>query len=181
MVNGYDRELWATALDSHIDGGLVEGGIDVVDGNGIVGVGRVAADIAHDAEPATRRLQALLVDEWWDGLGQIYAVDKDVRLDNLRIRAVALLGLFQIPLLDLGAANLFEQVDSARSAPTEGAEDQAGGLVSGNLLASGNIVLELGDQLALVVVEAASVGEGFETGEGLAVGVGELPCPCLVL
>ena len=51
--------------------------------------------------------------------------------------------------------------------------------MAGDLLTSCNILLELGDQLALVVVVAASVGEGLKAGERLAVGVGELPCPCL--
>lgn len=48
-----------------------------------------------------------------------------------------------------------------------------------NLLACGNILLELGNQLTLIVVETTSVGESLDAWKWLAVGVGELPCPSL--
>jgi hypothetical protein len=51
--------------------------------------------------------------------------------------------------------------------------------VASDALTGGDILLELGNQLTLVVVVSASLGEGFETGKRLAVGVSELPCPCL--
>lgn len=73
----------------------------------------VTAHVADDAQPAVGRLEALLVDERWDGLGEVDAVDEDVRLDDLGVRAVALFGLWQIPLFDLGTANLLEQIDCA--------------------------------------------------------------------
>ncbi len=162
-------------------GRLVESGVDVVDGNGVVGVGCVAADIADDAELAVGRLEALAVDKGRDGLGEVDAVDEDVRLDDLGVRAVTLLGLGEIPLLDVGAANLLEQVNGARAAATEGAKDQAGGLASSDLLTGSNILFELSNQVALGVVVAAALSEGLDTGEGLAVGVGELPCPGLLM
>jgi hypothetical protein len=179
VVDGDDRQPGAVTLNRNANGRLVEGGVDVVHGNGVVGVGRVAADIADDAEPAVGRLETFLVDKWWDRLGKVDAVDKDVRLDDLGVWAFALLGLGKIPLLDLRAANLLEQVNGTRTAPSESAQYETAGLVAGNLLTSRDIFLELGNQLALVVVVAASVGEGLEAGKRLAVGVGELPCPCL--
>jgi len=111
MVDGDDGQSRSVALDMDTDGRLVEGGVDVVDGNGVVWVCGVAAHIADDAELALGRLQALLVDERRNRLGEVDAVDEHVRLDDLRVGSVTLLGLWQIPLLDLGAANLLEKVD----------------------------------------------------------------------
>ena len=113
MVDGDDGQSRSVALDINPDGRLVEGGVDVVDGNGVVWVCGVAAHIADDTKLALGRLQALLVDEWRDRLGEVDAVDEDVRLDDLGVRSVTLLGLGQVPLLDLGAANLLEKVDCA--------------------------------------------------------------------
>ena len=181
MVDGDDGQGGPVAVDVDVDGGLVECGVDVVDGDGVVGVRCVAADVADDAQPAVGRLEALAVDKRRDGLGQVDAVDENVRLDNLWVRAVALLGLGEIPLFDLAAADLLEQVDGAGAAAAQGAEDQAGGLVAGDLFSGGDVVLELGDQVALGVVVAAAVGEGLDAGQGLAVGVGQLPGPGLVM
>lgn len=105
--------MLAISWDGNTDGGLVECGVNVVDGDGVVRVGGVAADVAYNAELAVRGLKALLVDERRNGLGEVDAVDKDVRLDNLWVRAITLLGLCQIPLLDLAAANLLEEVYSS--------------------------------------------------------------------
>lgn len=179
VVDGDDGQRRPVALDVDGDGGLVEGGVDVVDGDGVVGVGGVAGDIADDAQLAGGALEAGAVDKGRDGLGQVDAVDENVRLDNLRVRAVARLGLGQVPLLDLAAADLFEQVDGAGAAAAEGAQDQAGGLAAGDLFTGGDVLLELGDQVALGVVVAAAVGEGLDAGQGLAVGVCELPSPGL--
>lgn len=179
VVDGDDAQWGPVALDVHLDGGLVKGGVDVVDGDGVVRVGRVAADVADDAELATGGFEAREVDERRNGLGEVDAVDKNVRLDDLWVRAVALLGLGQIPLLDLRAADLLEQVDGAGAAAAQSAEDEAGGLAAGDLFAGGDVLLELGDQVGLGVVVAAAVGEGLDAGEGLAVGVCELPGPGL--
>lgn len=144
-----------------------------------MGVGGVAGDVADDAELAGGRLQALAVDKGRDGLGEVDAVDEDVRLDDLGVGPAALLGLGEVPLLDVGAADLLEQVDGAGAAAAEGAEDEAGGLAAGNLFSGSDVFFELGDEVALGVVVAAAVGEGLDAGEGLAVGVGELPGPGL--
>lgn len=181
MVDRDDTQRRPIALNIDLDSRLVERGVDVVDGDGVVGVRRIAANIADHAELAARRLEALAVDKGRDGLGQVDAVDEDVRLDDLGVRAVALLGLGQIPLLDLGTPDLLEQVDGARAAAAQGAEHKAGGLAAGDLFAGGDVLLQLGDQVGLGVVVAAAVGEGLDAGERLAVGVGELPGPGLVV
>ncbi len=110
MVDGDDRESGAITLHRHLDCRLVKGCINVVDGNGIVWVGCVAADIAYDAEFALRRLEAFFVDERWNWIREVDAIDENVRLDNLRIWSMMVLGLSQIPLVDLRAANLFQKI-----------------------------------------------------------------------
>ena len=142
-------------------------------------VGGVAADVAHNAELAVGRLEALDVDERRNGLRKINAVYEEIALDDLRVGTVAVLGLRKIPLLDLGAADLLEEVDGPAAAAAKGTQDERAGLATGNLLACSDVLLELCDQLGLVVVVAAAVGEVLDAGEGLAVGVGELPCPGL--
>jgi hypothetical protein len=181
VVDGDNRQRRPVTLDIDLDSGLVECGVDAVDGNGVVRVGGVAADVADDAELAAGALEARAVDKRRDGLGQVDAVDEDVRLDDLRVRPVALLGLGQVPLLDLAAPDLLQQVDGARAAAAQRAEHQARGLATSHLLAGGDVLLQLGDQVALGVVVAAALGVGFVAGEGLAVGVGELPGPGLVM
>lgn len=108
MVNGDDGQPWSVTLHGDLYRGLVKCGVDVVDGDRVVWVGCVAAHIADYAQLAVGRLKALLADKGWDGFGEVDAVDEDVGLDDLGVRAIALLGLWQIPLLDLGAANLLE-------------------------------------------------------------------------
>lgn len=181
VVNRDDTQRRPVALDLDLDGRLVKCSVDVVDGDRVVRVRRVAADIADNTELAARRLEALAVDKRRDGLGQVDAVDEYVRLDDLGVRPVTLLGLGQIPLLDLGAADLLKQVDGARAAAAQRAEDQAGGLAAGDLLAGGDVLLQLRDQVGFGVVVTAALGEGLDAGERLAVGVCELPGPGLVV
>lgn len=85
-------------------------------------VGSVAADIADDAQLAVGRLERFEVDKGRDGLGEVDAVDEEVALDDLGIRAFAVLGLGEIPLLNLGAADLLEEVDGAAAAAAKGAQ-----------------------------------------------------------
>lgn len=141
----------------------------------------IAANIAHDAELAVRRLEALDVDERRDRLGQVDTVDEYIGIDNLRVWAIAVFGLWQIPLLDLAAPNLFEEVDGTTPAAAEGTKHQAAGLASCDFLTGSYVLLELGNQFIFIVVKTASVCEGLEAREGLAVGVGELPGPSLTL
>jgi hypothetical protein len=123
MVDGDDRQLRAIAWYRNVHSGLIECGVDVVDGNRVVWVCGVAAHITDNAQLALRRLEALLVDKGRDGLGQVDAVDEDVGLDDLGVWAIALLGLCQIPLLDLGAADLLEQINGTRAAASQSTEN----------------------------------------------------------
>lgn len=58
-------------LDSDGDGGVVKGGVDGVDGDGVVGVGGVARDVDDDAQLAAGLGEKLVVDEGRDGLGEV--------------------------------------------------------------------------------------------------------------
>ena len=78
MIDGNDAEQGAGGgSDGH--GGVVEGGIDVVDGDGVVRVRGVAGDVADDAEVARGRIEAGGADEGWDWFGEVDAVDEDLR------------------------------------------------------------------------------------------------------
>ena len=90
MVDRDDRQLRTIAFYRDLNCGLVESGVDVVYWDRVVRVRRIATHIAHNAELAVGRLEALQVDEWWDWLGQVDAVDEDVGLDNLGVGAGSL-------------------------------------------------------------------------------------------
>ena len=60
---------------------------------------RVARDIADDGELARGRCEGLRVDEGWNLGGQVDAVDEDVGLDDLLVRAWLGFGLWKIPFL----------------------------------------------------------------------------------
>lgn len=73
MVNADDGQ-WGrvlVVLDVNGDGGVVKGGVDVVDGDWIVGVRSVARDINDNTQFAAGLCQKLVVDERRDGLRQI--------------------------------------------------------------------------------------------------------------
>lgn len=179
MVDGNDRQPGSVALHLNRHRRLIKRRVDIVYGDGVVRVRRIAANVANNAELAAGLCELLLVDEGRDGLGQIDAVDENVALDDLGVGAGALRRLGQIPLLDLAAADLLEQVNGAGAAAAEGSENEGGGLAAGDLGTCGDVFLELGDELVLVEVVAATGGEFFDAREGLAFGVGELPCPSL--
>lgn len=58
-------------LDGDRDGGVVKGGVDRVDGDGVVGVGGVARDVDDNAQLAARLREEVVVDEGRDGLGEV--------------------------------------------------------------------------------------------------------------
>lgn len=58
-------------LDDDGDGGVVKGGVDGVDGDGVVGVGGVARDVDDHAQLTARLGEELVVDEGGDGLGEV--------------------------------------------------------------------------------------------------------------
>jgi hypothetical protein len=59
-------------------GRLAEGGVDVVDGDRVVGVGGVARDVADDAQAARLRGERLGIDEGRDLGGEVDAVDENI-------------------------------------------------------------------------------------------------------
>lgn len=59
----------ALDLDGH--GGVLEGGVDGVDGDGVVRVRRVAGYVDDDSEVAAGLGEEVVVDEGWDGVGEV--------------------------------------------------------------------------------------------------------------
>src|SRR5690349_15291483 len=100
MIDGNDRQSWTVASYRHLDGGLVKSCVDIVDGNWVVWIGSITADIANYAESAVSRLQTFFVDKRRYGLGEVDAIDEDVGFDNLWIRSVAFLCFGKIPFLN---------------------------------------------------------------------------------
>lgn len=92
-------QLTGSAWQLHRDGRVGEGGVDFVDGNGIVRVRGIAGDIAHDAQLACRGRQGLGVDEGRDLGGEVDAVDEDIGFDDFLVRSWLRRGLGEIPFL----------------------------------------------------------------------------------
>lgn len=101
-------------------------------------------------------------------------------LSNLLIRTISVPSFLNVPLSDvlLRDSSLAEQVDSAASASAKSSEHKGSGLAAKSLLTDSKILLDLVDQLLLVQVVSATLGEGSDGGELLA-GVGEVPGPGL--
>ena len=119
---------------------LVEGGGDIVNGDGVVGVGavegvtlaypdatrvpgylRIGADVANNGQRPVGRGQGLDVDKRRDLGRQVNAVDEDVGiLDNI-LERTTLLGLLHIPLNDVGLGNtdILGQLNSTLTATTQ--------------------------------------------------------------
>lgn len=79
MVDGDDAEWWSS-LGFYGDSRLGKERVDCVDWDRVVWIGRVAGNVADNAEFAVLRVEAFWADEWWDWVGEIDAVDKDLRL-----------------------------------------------------------------------------------------------------
>jgi hypothetical protein len=105
VINSDHAYPLPAALAHDGDRRLVERRVDVVDGDGVVRIRGVAADIAHDAEFAVGGREAGAVHERRDGVRQVDAVDEDVGLDDLG-EGAALGCLVQVPLEDVGDAGL---------------------------------------------------------------------------
>lgn len=116
-------------------GGVGEGGVAVVDGDGVMRVGGVAADVADDGEGAAGGVgggQGGGREEGRDGGGEVDAVDEDVALEDLR-EGPALGRLGQVPFEDVRRrqTDLAEEVDGAFAASTERADDQGARVAAG--------------------------------------------------
>jgi hypothetical protein len=151
-------------------GRLAEGGVDIVDGDRVVRVGGVARDITDNAQAARLSGQRLGVDEGRDLGGEIDAVDKDIRLDDLLVWAGLSGGLLDIPLDDIFKARTDAEVDGAATATTESADHENARVVTGLSLAFLDGLLDVFDEEVLVLVAG-------DTGKRLVLAVLELPGP----
>lgn len=120
---------------------LVESGGDIVNGDGVVGVGtvkgvtlaypnaiarvpgylRIGADVANNRQRPVGRGQGLDVDKRRDLGRQVNAVDEDVGILDNFLERTTLLGLLHIPLNDvgLGNTNILGQLNSTLTATTQ--------------------------------------------------------------
>lgn len=73
-------------LDLDRDGGVLEGCVNGVDRDRVVGVGGIARNINNDSQVATRLGKELLVDEGRNGLGKVNRVKEDISLGDLLVR-----------------------------------------------------------------------------------------------
>jgi hypothetical protein len=94
-----ERQFVAALGERDGHGRFAEGGVDVVDGDRVVGVGGVARDVADDAQTARLGGERLGVDEGRDLGRQVDAVDEDVRLDDFLVWAGLGRGFGEVPLL----------------------------------------------------------------------------------
>lgn len=99
MIYANDAQSWLS-FNLHWHSRLGECRGDSVDGNWVVGVRSVGADIADDPELAIWTLQALHINKAGDLGHEVYAVDENVTLHNLREWST-FGSLCQIPLQDI--------------------------------------------------------------------------------
>ena len=106
LRNNRQRNVVLVTLDINGDSGLVKGGVDAVDGDGVVRIRRVATDVDDDTQspPWARSGDLLLRQERRYGRTQIDAVDKYVSVQDL-LERTALRSLLQVPLQDIVPAN----------------------------------------------------------------------------
>lgn len=169
-----DNAQWQTVAalrERHWYCGLAEGGVDVVDGDGVVGVGGVAGDVADNAQAARLSRQRLGVDEGRDLGGEVDAVDEDVRLNDLLVRARLRGGLLDVPLNDVFKTSADAKVNGTTAATTKSTNDEDARVVASLRLALLNSLLHIIDEEVLVFVAG-------DTGQRLVLAVLELPGPC---
>ena len=189
-ANDAQRQVVAALGKLYGPGRLAESGVDVVDGDGVMRVGGVAGDVADDAQATGLGGERLGVDEGGDLGGEVYAVDEDVRLDDLLVGAGLGRGFGEVPLL-LGVVSevkwedafglvvtyddVFEtgtntEVDGATTATTQSANNEDARVVAGLGLALLDSLLDVFNEEVLVFVAR-------DTGKRLVLAVLELPCP----
>lgn len=150
--------------------GLGEGGVDVVDWDGVVGVGGVARDIADNAQATRVGGQRLGVDEGRDLGGEVDAVDENVRLDNLLVGTRLGRGLGKIPLEDVLKTSADAEVDGTTTAAAESTNDEDARVVASLGLALFDGLLDVVNEEVLILV----AGDGRKR---LILAVLELPGP----
>lgn len=87
MVDADDAQRRTITLHRYRQRRPIKGAVFVVNWHWVVGIIWIAADITRHAEPSTRLGQRFGRDEGRDTLGQVDAVDEDIRLRNLCERA----------------------------------------------------------------------------------------------
>lgn len=165
-----ERQIVAALGERHRHRGLGEGRVDVVDGDGVVGVGGVARDVADDAQAARIGGQRLGVDERRDLSREVDAVDEDIRLDNLLVGTGLGGGLREIPLEDVFEAGTDAEVDGSTTAAAKSTDDKNARVVASLGLALFDGLLDVVNEEVLVLV----AGDGRER---LLLAVLELPGP----
>jgi hypothetical protein len=98
--DGSDKKKKSCSPETvHGNRGLGEHSVDVVDGNRVVGVGRITADVDDDAQPAILSLcrDELTSEERRDWCREVDAVDEKVDIQDL-LKRTALGCLRHIPL-----------------------------------------------------------------------------------
>jgi hypothetical protein len=73
-------------LDLDGNGGVLEGCVNGVDRDRVVGVGGIARNVNNDSQVATRLGKELLIDEGRNGLGKVNCVKEDISLGDLLVR-----------------------------------------------------------------------------------------------
>lgn len=103
------------------DNGLIEGGVDRIDGDRVVRVSGVTRNITDDGQFA-RAIDQFLGDERRDLLVKIDAVDKDIGLHDLRERTASL-GFIDVPLDDVffGNTSLASEITRAGTTSSKSA------------------------------------------------------------
>jgi len=172
VIDADDAEWQTVAAFGQSDGHcrLAECGVDVVDGDGVVGVGGVARDVADDAQAARLSGQRLGIDEGRNLGGEVDAVDKDVRLNDLLVRARLGGGLLDVPLDNVFEAGTNAEVDGATTATTKGADDEDARVVAGLCLTFLDSLLHIIDEEVLILVAG-------DTRKRLVLAILELPGP----
>ena len=126
MVDANHAQWWVSCASVNVDRGLVERGVDVVDGEGVVGVGGVARDVNNDAEATGRAggLDGRLVEEGGNLGGEVDAVDKDVDVEEFLVRAMLGRSFLDVPANNVlrSDTGLFEEVDRSTTATAECAD-----------------------------------------------------------
>jgi hypothetical protein len=131
------------------NGRLLEGGVDGVDRDRVVGVGGVARNINNNGELAGRSSKGSSINEGGNRLRKVDAVDEDVGLDDLHERS-SLGGLSHIPSDDvlLGDSSLNTEVDSSTSTSSKSTNNENSRLLS----SLRDSLLDVRDQSILVRV-----------------------------
>lgn len=83
MINANNAQRWL-ALNLDWDSRLIECGCYCVDRDRVIWICSVRRDVTDDGQLAIRRIKRWHIDEVGDLSGEVYAVNEDVALNDLR-------------------------------------------------------------------------------------------------